>query len=384
MKRLLTVLIFVLLVSPTSSFAFVLQSNPDIDIVQESDISENLYLLGFDIDFNNFFENDLALIGGSTKIDGAIFGDLLSIGGETHLAGEIFGDSRLIGGDVIITGNTTGDLVVVGGKVSTEENAILNGDTFIVAGEVWLEGEVLDDIRIIAGEVHVKARFLGNVEITSQKVFIEDGTEVNEKFIYFAPNRAQMGSDIKIKSRIDYNQIQSINENQLIKKTILSFISFWSVIKFLATLFTAFILVYVFRIFSQRVSFLAINKFWKAFFLGIFSILLIPIATIILLASLFAMPIAGILFFSYLILLILVPPVSGIILGHYIQRLRNKGKKVEIDFVSTALGIVILTFLYLIPIAGPIIRTIFTILTFGAMVMYYSNMITLKKYKKDE
>ena len=152
-------------------------------------------------------------------------------------------------------------------------------------------------------------------------------------------------------------------------------------IKFLATLFTAFILIFVFRMFSQRTSNLATKKLGKTFLIGLISILLIPIFTIVLLMSLFAMPIATILFLVYVMIVILTAPVSGIILGHYLSRLINKKKKVDVDFNSTTLGIIILTFIYFVPFVGSIIKAFMFVLAFGAIVSYYFEIITIKKHK---
>jgi len=381
MKELLKILFLGIIFVPTSTFAFSMQTAPDISVNNESIIDENLYLLGGNVNFNKTFDEDLITVAGRSFISGAVFGDILSISGDAFFSGEAFGDTRIVGNKVVITGNTNKDLIAIGSQVSTEETAILNGKTLIVAGEVYLHGQVLDDLKIVAGKVNINAEILGDVEITAQRVSIGPKAQINGDFVYFSPKRADVSSDAKIKQRFVYNQTETLQENSFVKRAVVNFVTFWSVIKFLATLFTAFILIFVFRMFSQRTSFLATKKMGKSILVGLFSIVFIPIISAVLFASLFGMPIAIILFLLYLIAVLLTGPVSGIVLGYYIQKLNKKVKKKEVDFNSTALAIILLTFLYFIPIVGSILRAFFVILSFGAMVLYYFEIVTIKKVR---
>jgi len=383
MKNLLKIFILGILLLPTSSFAFDLQSGAEVYINNDSDIKENLYLLGAHLNFDKIFDNDVFMVGGNSIAKGVLFGDLQIFSVNSLIEGEFFGDTRIISFDSTINGNTNKDLVVVSGKIDSGDSAILNGKTILIAGEVNLKGQVLDDLKIIAGAVNIDAEVLGNIEITAQRVSIGNNAKIKNDFVYFSPQRAQVSPSANIGNGLVYNQIETINENELIKKTFLNFVSFWSVIKFLATLFTAFILIFVFRMFSQRTSFFATRKTMKSILVGLFSILLIPVIVIILFASLFGIPISILMALIYFCLLVLVAPVSGIILGYFLQKIIEKNKKPEVNFNFTTLGIIIITFLYFIPYVGSIVRVFFLLLSFGAMVLYYAEIVTLSKRKNN-
>lgn len=364
---------------PVQVEAFDFKSGAEININDESISEENVYLLAGNTDFNKIFEDDVFIASGKSFVRGTIFGDLQIISGESYLNGEVFGDSRIIGGSVEINGNTNKDLVIVSGQTFVTRDAIINGETLIFAGEAIIEGQVLDNLKITAGTVTINGEVLGDVEITAQEVNIGERANIKGDFVYFSPKRASVESGAQIIDKLNYNQIERIDENELVKRTVLNFVNFWTVIKFLAALFTAFILVYVFRMFSQRTSDIAFKKYIKSFFIGLISIVLIPIAIIVLLASLFGIPLAVILFFVYSVILILTGPVAGIFSGYLLQKIFTKKKKIEVDFNFTALGIIALTFIYLIPFIGLFIKTILTVLAFGAMIVYYFELITIKK-----
>lgn len=380
MKKFLTIFALFVLILPISASAFTVQSAPDINISGDQIIEDNLYLLGGNINFDNTLDNDLVVISGQSNIKGVVFGDAQIISGSTIFSGEVFGDARILSSEVNISSNTNGDLVIIAGKVFFNENSILNGDTIIVAGEVNLQGKVLGDLKIVAGKVNIGAEISGNTEITTQKLNINSSTNVTGDFLYFSPEKANVMDGSYLGENFIYNQIESIGENEFIKRTLLSFISFWSIIKFLATLFTAFVLVFVFRVFSQKTSEIAVSQMPKAFLIGLLSILLIPIASLILFASLFALPISIIIFLIYIMVLLLTPAISGMIVGYLINKYFRKNIKLEVDFNSAALGVIVLTFVYFIPYVGGVLRTFFIFLSFGSVMLYYFDyLITRKK-----
>lgn len=383
MKRLFFLIIFVASVLPSVTSAFTIYSGPEVDASDDAIIEDNLYLLGAKVNFDKTFDNDLVSIGADSNISGALFGDLTSVSSKAILNGEFFGDTRIVSGDTVVEGITNKDLIVVSGKVLITDDAIINGDTVIVAGEVDLRGDVLSDIKIIAGKVNVNSEILGNIEITTQNLHIGSGSNILGDLRYFSPTRASIDEGAKFSSKPIYNQIESISDNGFIKRTVLSFISFWTIIKFLATLFTAFILVFVFRMFSQRVSVIASKNFAKSILIGAVSIFLIPIIVLVLFASLFALPISLIILMLYMITILLVPAVSGIIFGYWIQRYlnRKKKRKIEIDFNSTALGIIILTFIFFIPLLGGLVKMVLFILSFGTIMIYYFEKLSIIKKK---
>jgi cytoskeletal protein CcmA (bactofilin family) len=375
------VVIFSLTFLPSVSNAFSVRSGPEVKVSTEEIIEDNLYLLGGRVDFDKTFDEDIVSVSGNSKISGVVFGDLLNISGDTILDGEFFGDTRVAGGEVTISGNTNKDLVVVARKVTITEDAILNGKTMLVAGEVDFRGEALSDVKIIAGKVSLNGKILSDIEVTTQDIHIGPQAEFIGQLSYFSPEKASIDSGANIQKTPVYNQTESIGDNDIIKRAVLNFISFWTIVKFLATLFTAFILIFVFRKLSQRVAVNSTKHPFKSLSIGVLSLILAPIFAIVLFASLFALPLSIMILLAYFITLLLVPAASGIIVGYWINQISHKKQKVEVDFNSTTLGIILLTFLFFIPILGSILKIVLLPLSFGALVIYYFENLTFKKGK---
>lgn len=319
MKQTFVLAILIYASLPISALAFALHSGSEVNISGEDIVDENLYVLGGRINFNKTFEEDLVAIGGNSDILGVIFGDLYSVSGETRLKGEVFGDTRIISGDVYIDGNTNSDLMIVSGRVFVSKDAILNGETMIVSGEVDFDGQAIGDVKIVSGKVNIGGEILGNLEVTTQSLNVLNSSRLRGEVVYYSPNEARISEGSVLSHRPVHNQTESIQDNEFVKRTVLSFISFWAIIKFLATLFTALILVFVFRKLSQRTAILATKRPFKSLLIGLASLVLIPLLALVLFASLFALPLSVIIILIYFISLLIVPAISAIHSGHTLR-----------------------------------------------------------------
>jgi cytoskeletal protein CcmA (bactofilin family) len=379
MKRYLSLFLLLFLI-PVSVFAFDIEYGPEIEVGNDKFYDENLYILGGEVGYENTLDNDLTILSGKSDIKGAIFGDLLNISAESYFQGEAFGDTRFLAGENKISGITNKDLIIVAGKTEIERDAVINGQTLILAGEVSIQGDILDDLKIVAGKVYIDSEILGDLEITTQELVFGPNSDISGNINYFSPKRAEIMSGAVVNKPV-YNQIDSIDASDFFRRTVLSFVSFWSIVQFLSALFAGFILVFMFRMFSQRVSILSTEHLGKSIIVGLASIILIPISILILFASLFGIPVAVIISFITISILILAKAISGIVVGYWIRRKIKKEKRPQIDYNTTALGIVILTFLYFIPVLGAILSTFMTLLIFGAVLIYLHELITIKKRK---
>lgn len=382
MKKLLVFTILALFSLPISTKAFSIEYGPNVNITKENIFEENLYILSGDVQFDTTLENDLIILSRKTNLDGAFFGDIQNISTEVTFTGEAFGDTRLVGGNVFVSGITNKDLVGVAGNFVLEDTAILNGKSLIIGNDVELRGRILDDVKIIANKVKIDSEILGDVEITAQNISFGDNANISGEVVYYSPKSADIYSNAVFNTVPVHNQIKSIDETDIIKSTVINFISFWTIIKFLSTLFTAFILVFIFRIFSQRVSYFSTEEIGKTILIGVLTIPVGILSVFIFMTSLFGIPVAFVSGFFLVTLLLLAPAVSGIIAGYLIRRYIDKKKRPQVDFNSTALGIIILTFLYFIPIFGSLLKFILTVLALGSMVMYCFEVITIKKPKQ--
>lgn len=349
--------------------AFSIETANDIRVIGQQ-IDQNAYIAGGSVTLDSEYTKDVFVAGGDVEISGKIAGDLIVMGGETRITGQVLGDIRIFGGRAIISGEVFGDLFIVAGKVDLVNGAKISGESIFVTAEMNQSSALNNPTKILAGAIFLNDSIASSTEITTQKIVIGGAANITGSLRYFAPNKAENVSGSKITGNVTYNEIKTIRERGVVKSAVLNLLSFWIIFKFLTTLILAFIATYVFRIFSQNVTNLAISSMIRSFFSGIGTLILIPVVSVILLVSLIALPIGFLFILAYIFVLIISPAISGVIIGALLFGIFEEEEKHQITFGKTAVGIVLLTALQFVPVIGEITKFIFTVVAIGAITRY--------------
>lgn len=383
MRHLILVLLYVVAIcTPSIVSAYELRIEPDISIGEDYIISdENLYLAGAKTWFDATYENDVVSASLDQTIKGTIFGDVTLLGNDISLEGEMFDDVRIIANTVYISGITNKDLVIVANNIVITDSAIINGDSLILANNVNIQGQTLGEVQITANKINVSGEMIGPTTLTGQKITFASGAKIVSELSYFSPQRAVIESNTEIQNPLNFNQIESIKQNDVVKRLFFGFVSFWSIIKLIATLFVIFILTQLFRIFSQRVVHIVYEKKFMVLLNGVLALFAIPILITVLFASLVLIPVSVIIGLIFAIMLILLPAMSSIIVGQLFQKYILKKSKAIIDFNVSALALIALTFVGFIPYLGSVLVYLFYIVSLGAMTQYIYEQVRRKKIK---
>lgn len=105
--------------------------------------SGDVFLLGqnYTLESDETLDGSLAVVGGNADIekDATVNGDVVLIGGNLKLDGNVNGNVVLIGGNLTISGEVDGDIVLIGGQALLTETAVVNGDIVTMGGQVSQE-----------------------------------------------------------------------------------------------------------------------------------------------------------------------------------------------------------------------------------------------------
>jgi cytoskeletal protein CcmA (bactofilin family) len=140
LRWLRLILVLGLLIVPTSSV--LAQSSDGGDVV--------LFGQNYTLKSADTLNGDVAIFGGNVKIeeDAIVNGDIVIFGGNLNINGDINGDIALIGGNVNIAGKTKGDIVLIGGQANLTESAFVDGNIAMVGGNLEKEdgAEITGDV----------------------------------------------------------------------------------------------------------------------------------------------------------------------------------------------------------------------------------------------
>jgi hypothetical protein len=314
-------------------------------------------------------------------IGGTIFGDVTLLGKNIALTGESFDDVRTVADTVTVSGVINKDLIIIARNVVIEPGAIINGDTLILAHTVDAQGQFLGQSQITASRISIAGSIVGPTTLTGSKITFTSSSKVLSDLSYFSPQRATIEPNAEIQKQLNFNQVESIKQNEVVKRLFFGFVSFWAIIKLIATLFVIFVLTHLFRVFVQRIIDAVRNKKIETFGIGVASVIGIPLLIVILFGSLVLIPVSIIVGCIFLIMLILLPAMSAIIGASFYQMYIQKQNKLTADFNVSALMLVLLTFVGFIPYVGSLIVYALYFIALGAMVRYLYEQVRRKNVK---
>jgi cytoskeletal protein CcmA (bactofilin family) len=362
-----------------SAFAYEVKVQPDISISENYISDQNLYLASLRTWFNSTYDKDLVSASYNQVVNGTIFGDVTLLGKNISLSGESFGDVRIIGDTITVSGVVNKDLILIARRVVITPEAIINGDTLILAQNVDALGQFLGKSQITASKINIAGSIVGPTVLTGSKVSFLSGAKVISELSYFSPQRAAIEAGVEIQKQPNYNQIETLKQNDVVKRLFFAFVSFWAIIKLIATLFVLFILTQLFRVFTQRIIDIVRFKKFLLIPIGLLSVICLPALVAILFVSLVLIPVSIIVGAVFTIMIILLPALSAIITAAFYQEHIQKQPKVTVDFGKSALALVLLTFAGFIPYVGSILVYIIYAVAFGATTYYLYEQVRRKK-----
>ena len=374
-------IILPLFLAPFLVSAATFKNANELNLLNSENYTDNSYILTGKSNISSNFEKDLFVVSGESNFDGIVHGDLFVIGGKVTVSGKVLGDLRVIGGEVTINGELENDLVVIGGKVDISPTANIKGQSLFVGGETNVNASTNNPVKIISAKTLLNNQTNSDLEVTTQDLILGSSAKINKGITYYAPKKAFESSGSIITGPVNFNPITPVQDISFVKRAVISFVSFWLILKFVTTLLIAFILAYVFRIFTKNVVDISLNSFGKSLALGLLAVLVIPIIIVLLLVSLVASPIGILILILFIALIIIIPAISGIMAGALIRKFFTKKEQYSIDFATVAIGVVALTFISFVPYLGDITKMLLNLVAIGASGRYIYKTIFKVNYQ---
>ena len=361
------------LLAPSFIFGATLKADEEISIKKGENIVDNLYLAGGSVTVNSLISGDLFTAGGQVIISEDVTDDMAILGGTVTILGDAGGDIRVAGGNIIIAGNVAGDLIVTGGTVTVASGVVIGKDLVMAGGQISFDGEVLGDAQIAGGVATINGHIKGNLKaVIAEKLTLGAGSTVDGNIEYSA-KKAEM-LDVQdgavITGEISYEKRDATEtEKDLkgLKYFILATLGLFLLLKLATLIIIGFILAWLFKDFSNSLVRKAIQKPMQMLGKGFVAIVVIPAAAILLLITLFGIPLGIIAILVYSILLTLAGLYSGIVFGVWVNNLISKRDKIAITWKNILGGIFLLALLGFIPFIGWIIALIVFLITLGSL-----------------
>lgn len=287
---------------------------------------------------------DLTVTAGTATISGTIDGDLTVFAGDINIDGNVTGDATAMGGSVTISGNVAGNASVVSGYLELSDTGSIGQSLSAAAGDVFLNGTVVDDARIDAERLVVgpSADIGGDLAYATQSLSLSDA--------------ASVGGDIRSVDRIDVTSEFPAQTN----------VPFWalSIYGFLVNLILGLILLFIFPERSFRIADLGLEQPLLSVVIGFLTLLVTPVILVLLTVTIIGIPLALIGLFAFLLAVWAGSVYGAFTVGAWILGYFDVTNRWLILFV----GLVAVFILGAIPFLGGAVHFLVMLLGLGALV----------------
>jgi carbonic anhydrase/acetyltransferase-like protein (isoleucine patch superfamily) len=356
-------LVFVLSAAPVYAAEIITatKENPNV-VVGAKETHKNLYVAAGQVTVNSETKGDLTAAGGVVSVIGNVEQDALIAGGNVDVSGIIGSTLRIAGGNILVGGNITEDLVVVGGNITVSSKAQVGGDVLVAAGSAVINAPVLGNIKIAGGSVTINSKVSGSVEVLASEQLIFGPDAVVEGVITYKGQRAAIVDPAAKISEIKFNQIEARN----MKPEFYGLMTLGFLIKLLAWLIAAWVIVHFKKNFVEKLNSEIILKPWENLGIGFLTLVTTPIAIVILLFTFVGYYLAFLLGVSYVLILGITGLMASIALGYFVLAKIKKTTEGLIDWQAILIGVVLWMLLGFIPLIGWLAMTIIFLMTLGA------------------
>jgi len=345
------------------------QSEERKDILIDKVQSDDTYIAGEKIRVTAVVKGDLVIAGGNLIVKDSIHGDVTGAGGDLSIEGYIADDVRVAGGKITIDSEIGDDLVVFGGEVLVTENARINGKLVCFAGDVTINGEVIEALDVRGGEVSINGTIQGTSKITGEDIIIGSNAKFYKDIEYWNSDGELDFKNSLVNAEAQFNEELGDERSQMSLTTFgTKSLKLW--LTYILSSFLAILVLHaLFRnAFSNAVDDLE-NSVLKSFGFGL--IYLIGIPLMILLTFVIAIGIPLGLFATAVF-------VFSLLFGHYVAALlvvyylRHRSQKNwgfwSITFLALICAIVLRLFT-MIPFVGILLSVVILSITYGALTL---------------
>jgi cytoskeletal protein CcmA (bactofilin family) len=368
-KIIIAIMALVVGYLPTTTIAAELRAGEQTLFGASERLSDDLYMVGGNVNAEGVVTGDTAAAGGNVLINGSVSQDVAAAGGSVNILADVGDDLRVGGGNILISGAVGGDVLVGGGQVQISGTGV-TGDVIWAGGIITISAPVGGDLQLAGGEVYINAPVAGNVSFKGDKLTLGAGAVISGSLTYTAAQEVEMQEGAAVLGEVSYQESQMVSkmDKDTAAQMVFGIISLALFVGFLMKLVAALVVGLVFRRYSTAlVAAVACNPFTEMG-RGFAMLVLLPIAAIILMVTVIGLPLGFIALIGFAGLALFASILAPVLLGSFVHKAISKQAEYKVSWKTILLGVVLYSVLGLIPIIGWIVKLGLVLVSAGAMM----------------
>lgn len=378
MKKILISLTMLGLIVPAMAYAATFESPAEKDGIlsfEKNETVKNLYAAGNTVNFSGRSLQDVVIAGNNLNISGSTGSSLMAAGNTVNISGPVGSSARIVGANINIQKSIGSDLIAAGSSVILSPEATVGDDLIAAGATIDLLGKVNGNARLAGGQININGEVNGNVIIKgSGKVSIGDNAVINGSLDYQSTQAASISPNAKILGETKFTQISNRDQKFAWGK-IAGLAAGFSLLMFIATFLALWLLSYLFPNLLRRLVDGSLVKPLENLGIGLVYLIVVPIASFILLATIIGIPLGVLLLGLYIIAIGLAKLFTPVFVGSYLFKWLGKDKSYRIDWLVILVGLIVATIVGLIPVLGSLVLFIIFLLVLSQIAQRFVGSI---------
>lgn len=377
LSRLLTLVCAFCLLSGVAVAAE--NTNTNVSIPSGQTVPTDLINAGQNVDVGGNVQGDAILAGANVSFSGNTTGDILLAGGNVRVKGDSAGNVRVVGGNITLDGVVNKNVTIVGGSVIIDEDSVVKGNLYVAGGSVELRGQVQGNAAVYGSQVIFSGKVQGNADFEASEVIIRQDAAIAGNLTYASSTDLAISEGV-VRGTVTKVPMKNYASNYAQTKQAESTSNLGVIVwQFLSLLVVMLVLS---RFFAKQIKALTLpiarEEVWARIASGFIWLVLNPIIIFITFLTVIGLPLALMLLFVYVVLLIIALAITPALLG----RLANTklklyaetadGQTLWKDFI---LGYVLMQLIGLVPVLGALFLLLLFLFSFGRVSKFVSTTL---------
>jgi hypothetical protein len=336
-------------------------------ILSANEVHDGWYFAaGDEVLIEGTINGDAYVAGGVVEVNGTINGDLLVCGGQVTVTGTVTDDIRAVGGTIRIVGKVGKDVSAAGGTVTFPSKSIVDGNVLVACGTLAVTGTIGKDAKIASNDADLSGIIKGSVDFTGEYLSVHQGANLggNVKARVGEKEHCQI-ADGTVHGTVDIGLADMGRAARILGYHPLHF--WFKIVWAVGLLLIVLLLVFLFPRFITGIGSMITQRPGESLLWGFLGLIVLPILSVLLLATLIGIPIGLLVITLFLWILYLSQLSLGVVLGNRLFASEGKvGWGLSWRF---AVGVIIIQVLTFIPYVRFFVNLAGVIFGLGAMLL---------------
>ncbi|MBB6253900.1 bactofilin family protein [Nitrospirillum iridis] len=345
---------------------------------------------GRNVTVNQPADDTVIALGRTIQLDSTVAGSAILVGSSATVSGTVADSLIVLSGSTTLSGQVGGDVVLVAGSIDMQKSSVVSGDATLLGGEVTMSGMVAGDVAVKGGELNLAGTVMGDVDATSGKLTLLPGAHIMGD-VTFSGNRAlELPAGARIEGKVEYKgdgmahhrhrdaDADESGDNTDTRSHRHNGWHIWmpwfggiGMISFAVGMLLVGAVLYI--LFPGAVTNVATgiaSDPGPAAVKGLVVLILVPLLCLICLITIIGIPVALVLGFAYVLMLMVAMPLAGFAVADMVTQRRGPPVSPGDRIRRYALVVLILAVLQLIPLIGGLVKFALVLMGVGGLVSH--------------